>query len=953
MNKQIGARAFTYGQDIYFGAGQYNPESSSGKKLLAHELAHTVQQRKDVMPQRIQRKPAGDVITDLNTIVMNAPADKDKYLGILRKEDGAHEKSIAVKSAIEGHMANKDISVPDAWRAVAILLFGNDQKDPDPLPLAVRNYLEGLESGQFKNSSFVLPSTKDEMISTSVYQGHEAMYKITGKSGPFITYQGVFNSYWDTSPFSTMTAKDDLEFDQSLSSKGPRTKRSRAIFEKIYNSDPQFKKAYDKNKTGIVGKRSGMKTLVDQYIGPESLNLIVSPRLHDLRKTFFKQRLIRSNDLSNAKYVAFKNTIQPIAVQLDPYDREVIKTSHEWRTIIERTVKGKSLRSDLRKYLRDAYRSVAPPPAPKPKKTAKALTPDQEKFIKGLNIQYMAPTKSAMDSKTENKIFSFFGESIRDPAGLDISSKIKITPKLRFKDNTSTKKWKPGSKKGEVHRLKGDVKNLTAGFTEFTASLEVDHPIYTFKQTPKTKKVKVNDKRLDWFKAHIEPGVFYTDQNSMKHFDPGDSVHYFGGQQPLEIEPYLYDSSGPVKEPLNRGLDISVNGELLKNGTSAEKKEDVEFGPYANKRVVCSKIILQGSNATKEDDIEAKVDIFSNAASIKSFTHSFKIQKPTSTKSMADQKTDLLAQADADYKELNAVGKSPNSVLDDMLASKNPQQVRLAETIQEKVLILEPTLIRPDSAKYVRREYRAGREYYSHKEAVAYHLGHTAVSRRNTLVGEPGAIGWYWNNSRFRSTIFINLTPSMEHPGTKRDNKDIIELITHEAIHALDRGPGTKSTSDFENYRSEFRAYWNEGNADIDKLSTAYDKTMDNRGPKSPRARAIFEHMYGNPTYPFVKKNYDKNKRGFRDKVNAYLFPEGINLIGSHRLENLRKEIAGYRGKTKKQFRDHFLYLAISTIFLSKDEINEIKGNRSWKKLVEKTYWGKQEKEVKNLLKIP
>ena len=40
----VGARAFTVGQDLYFGAGQYQPGSSSGRRLIAHELAHAVQQ---------------------------------------------------------------------------------------------------------------------------------------------------------------------------------------------------------------------------------------------------------------------------------------------------------------------------------------------------------------------------------------------------------------------------------------------------------------------------------------------------------------------------------------------------------------------------------------------------------------------------------------------------------------------------------------------------------------------------------------------------------------------------------------------------------------------------------------------------------------------------------------------------------------------------------------------
>jgi hypothetical protein len=41
----LGARAFTYGSDVYFGGGRYQPHTSEGRKLLAHELVHTVQQR--------------------------------------------------------------------------------------------------------------------------------------------------------------------------------------------------------------------------------------------------------------------------------------------------------------------------------------------------------------------------------------------------------------------------------------------------------------------------------------------------------------------------------------------------------------------------------------------------------------------------------------------------------------------------------------------------------------------------------------------------------------------------------------------------------------------------------------------------------------------------------------------------------------------------------------------
>jgi hypothetical protein len=44
LNQSLQARAFTTGQDIFFRGGEYQPQSSAGKELIAHELTHVVQQ---------------------------------------------------------------------------------------------------------------------------------------------------------------------------------------------------------------------------------------------------------------------------------------------------------------------------------------------------------------------------------------------------------------------------------------------------------------------------------------------------------------------------------------------------------------------------------------------------------------------------------------------------------------------------------------------------------------------------------------------------------------------------------------------------------------------------------------------------------------------------------------------------------------------------------------------
>lgn len=53
------ARAFTTGQDIFFRPGAYNPASAEGKALIAHEVAHVLQQRAGVTPPQTPATPPG------------------------------------------------------------------------------------------------------------------------------------------------------------------------------------------------------------------------------------------------------------------------------------------------------------------------------------------------------------------------------------------------------------------------------------------------------------------------------------------------------------------------------------------------------------------------------------------------------------------------------------------------------------------------------------------------------------------------------------------------------------------------------------------------------------------------------------------------------------------------------------------------------------------------------
>ena len=62
LARAVSARAFTVGSDIYFGRGEYQPGTSGGNELIAHEVAHTIQQRGAPMDGPLTVSQPGDAL---------------------------------------------------------------------------------------------------------------------------------------------------------------------------------------------------------------------------------------------------------------------------------------------------------------------------------------------------------------------------------------------------------------------------------------------------------------------------------------------------------------------------------------------------------------------------------------------------------------------------------------------------------------------------------------------------------------------------------------------------------------------------------------------------------------------------------------------------------------------------------------------------------------------------
>ncbi len=138
MNKELGAQAFTHGKDVYFNSGKYNPETTEGKRLLAHELTHVVQQNKTDKLNKfssIQRKGIDNVDSN-HDFLLN---EYSKVSGIPRDEVTQHDPGYEMwlqDSIDQRPRININMQTPS--------------KDPKPMHWKSMNQINAWELAKFE-----------------------------------------------------------------------------------------------------------------------------------------------------------------------------------------------------------------------------------------------------------------------------------------------------------------------------------------------------------------------------------------------------------------------------------------------------------------------------------------------------------------------------------------------------------------------------------------------------------------------------------------------------------------------------------------------------------------------------------------------------------------------------------------------------------------------------------
>jgi hypothetical protein len=106
LNEQLGAKAFTTGKDIFFRSGAYNPGSSSGQELLAHELTHVVQQGTSQVNggAKMTVNAPGDAFEQEADMVAKSISGSGGYSNIQRQPDEEEEVQMQEDEEEEAQM---------------------------------------------------------------------------------------------------------------------------------------------------------------------------------------------------------------------------------------------------------------------------------------------------------------------------------------------------------------------------------------------------------------------------------------------------------------------------------------------------------------------------------------------------------------------------------------------------------------------------------------------------------------------------------------------------------------------------------------------------------------------------------------------------------------------------------------------------------------------------------
>ena len=157
--KDIGAQAYTQGNDVHFAQGKYDPQSQSGQELIGHELTHVVQQR------------AGNV--KANTQAKGVPVNNEAHLereadvmGAKAARGKATQMKVANGTSSKAPIQKKDVTVDSFREALDLSWFSKEGKTLKNIQQRIKDY-EKKKTAYFKDAKKASKTLVSSAIKTN------------------------------------------------------------------------------------------------------------------------------------------------------------------------------------------------------------------------------------------------------------------------------------------------------------------------------------------------------------------------------------------------------------------------------------------------------------------------------------------------------------------------------------------------------------------------------------------------------------------------------------------------------------------------------------------------------------------------------------------------------------------------------------------------------------------
>jgi hypothetical protein len=208
--RMVNALAYTLGEHVVFGAGQYAPTTRAGRQLLAHELVHTIQQAASKVP-KLQRsktvqltghgKRSLTVVVGELRFTRNALDDVKKFGGLLPSSDQAHIGFYGDQLGYDP--SHTDQADPFRWSKLRDLIDSDQKILVQKVKLPGEIPARHITPSESRTSKFYVPDLGYTLITESlhrrIYPGDTDIYASPSPDTHYVYYSTSLSSAAESS----------------------------------------------------------------------------------------------------------------------------------------------------------------------------------------------------------------------------------------------------------------------------------------------------------------------------------------------------------------------------------------------------------------------------------------------------------------------------------------------------------------------------------------------------------------------------------------------------------------------------------------------------------------------------------------------------------------------------------------------------------------------------------